>query len=96
MMSAAEATARYLVEWYRPSLEPQVIDTVVARLDLATAGMCAEGTPVRLLMTLAVPSDEVLYAVFAANSPELVQTACARAGAQPDRMSLDVDARITQ
>jgi phosphoribosylformimino-5-aminoimidazole carboxamide ribonucleotide (ProFAR) isomerase len=49
-----------------------------------------------LLLTLAVPTDEVLYGVFAAESPDLVQTACARAGAVPERMSVDVDARISQ
>ena len=58
----------------------------------ATADMSAEGSPVWLLMTLAVPTDEVLYGVFAADSPELVQAACARAGAVPERMSQDVDA----
>jgi hypothetical protein len=95
-MSAAVAiTTRYLVEWYRPSLTRPVIDELVAELDRSTNAMCAEGSQVWLLVTLAVPSDEVFYGVFAANSPELVQTACLRAGAAPDRMSLDVDARIT-
>jgi hypothetical protein len=87
---------RYLVEWYRPDLTPPVIDEMVAALDSSVAAASAEGTPVLLLLTLAVPSDEVLYGVFAAETPELVQTTCARAGLAPERMSLDVDARITQ
>lgn len=96
MSSAVSVATRYLVEWYRPNLTRQVIDDIVAELDESTAGMCAEGSPVWLLVTLAVPTDEVLFGVFAAESPDLVQTACARAGALPERMSLDVDARISQ
>ena len=41
---------------------------MVAGLDAATTDMCAEGSPVWLLMMLAVPTDEVLYGVFAAES----------------------------
>ena len=95
-MSAPVGIAtRYLVEWYRPDLTRQVIDEMVAGLDAATADMCAEGSPVWLLMTLAVPTDEVLYGVFAAESESLVQTACVRAGLLPERLSVDVDARIS-
>ncbi|MCW2511076.1 MAG: hypothetical protein JWR11_118 [Mycobacterium sp.] len=85
-----------MVEWYLPSLTRQVIDDMVAKLDEAIASMCAEKLPVWLLVTLAVPTDEVLYGVFAASSPDHVHEACARAGAVPERMSLDVDARISQ
>lgn len=96
MSPAVSIATRYLVEWYRPNLTRQLIDEVVAALDESTASMCAEGSHVWLLMTLAVPTDEVLYGVFAADTPELVKEACARAGTEPERMSLDVDARITQ
>ncbi len=96
-MSAAVAIATcFLVEWYRPNLTRQATDDLVAELDRATADMSAEGSSVWVLMTLAVPSDEVLYGVFAAQSPELVHEACVRAGAVPERMSRDVDARITE
>jgi hypothetical protein len=44
-------------------------------------------------MTVAVPTDEVLYGVFAAESPELVRTTCERAGYVPERLSVDIDAR---
>ncbi|TPG34129.1 hypothetical protein [Mycolicibacterium hodleri] len=96
MSSAVSVATRYLVEWYRPNLTRQLIDDMVVELDKSTASMCAEGSQVWLLMTLAVPTDEVLYGVFAAESPELVKEACARAGSEPERLSLDVDARITQ
>lgn len=96
MSAAVSTTTHYLVEWYRPNLTRQLIDDIVGDLDKSTHAMCAEGSPVRLLMTVAVPTDEVLYGVFAAESPELVRTACTRAGALPERISVDIDARITQ
>jgi hypothetical protein len=95
MSSAVSIATRYLAEWYRPNLTRQVIDDMVADLDDATASMCADGAPVWLLLTLAVPTDEVLYGVFAAESEDLVRAACERAGSVPQRMSVDVDARFT-
>jgi hypothetical protein len=94
--SAVSIATRYLVEWYRPNLTRTLIDEMVTELDSSTASMCAEGSPVWLLLTVAVPSDEVLYGVFAAESPDLVHAACARAGSVPERMSADIDARISQ
>jgi hypothetical protein len=94
--AAASITTSYLVEWYRPDLTRQLIDQMVTELNEAAANMRAEDSAVWLVMTVAVPSDEVLYGVFAAESPEMVQKTCARAGLVPERMSVDVDARITQ
>jgi hypothetical protein len=93
MSTAAPAKTRYLVEWYRPNLTRQLIDDIVDALDKATADMRTEGAPVTLVMTVAVPTDEVLYGVFAAETPDLVRTACERAGAAPERISVDIDAR---
>jgi hypothetical protein len=93
MSTAVPVATRYLVEWYRPNLTRQLIDDMVADLNEATAGTCADGSPVWLIMTVAVPTDEVLYGVFAAESPELVRTTCERAGYVPERLSVDIDAR---
>jgi len=93
MSTAVPVATRYLVEWYRPNLTRELIDGMVAALNTATASMGADGSPVSLIMTVAVPTDEVLYGVFAAESPELVRTACERAGSVPERMSVDIDAR---
>ncbi|MDT5129308.1 MAG: hypothetical protein QOG79_5904 [Mycobacterium sp.] len=93
MSTAVPVATRFLVEWYRPNLTRELIDAMVAELDKAIAGMSAEGSPVWLVMTVAVPTDEVLYGVFAADSPDLVRTACERAGSVPERLSVDVDAR---
>ena len=93
MSTAVPVPTRYLVEWYRPNLTRQLIDQMVADLDKATTILRGEGSPVLLIMTVAVPTDEVLYGVFEADSRELVWTACERAGSIPERMSVDIDAR---
>jgi hypothetical protein len=93
MTTAVPVANRFLVEWYRPNLTRELIDGVVAGLNNAIASMSAEGARVWLVMTVAVPTDEVLYGVFAAESPDLVRAACERAGSVPERMSIDIDAR---
>jgi hypothetical protein len=93
MTTAVPVATRFLVEWYRPNLTRELIDGMVARLNEAIARMSADGSPVWLVMTVAVPTDEVLYGVFAADSPDLVRAACERAGSVPERMSVDIDAR---
>jgi hypothetical protein len=93
MTTALPVATRFLVEWYRPNLTRELIDGMVAGLNVAIASVSAEGSPVWLVMTVAVPTDEVLYGVFAADSPDLVRAACERAGSVPERMSVDIDAR---
>jgi hypothetical protein len=93
MTTAVPVATRFLVEWYRPNLTRELIDGMVAGLNEAIANMSTDGSQVRLVMTVAVPTDEVLYGVFAADSPELVRAACERAGSVPERMSVDIDAR---
>jgi hypothetical protein len=95
-MEAAADLAHYLAEWYLPELTEQSVDDVVAKLDLAATTVSDEGTPVRLLVTLAVPTDEVLYGVFGAYSSEIVTATCQRAGFPHQRLSGDVGARIRQ
>ncbi|HEV7420846.1 MAG TPA: hypothetical protein VGO30_13510 [Mycobacterium sp.] len=93
MTTAVPVATRFLVEWYRPNLTRELIDGMVAGLNEAIANMSPDGSQVRLVMTVAVPTDEVLYGVFAADSPDLVRAACERAGSVPERMSVDIDAR---
>jgi hypothetical protein len=94
--SAAPQVACYLAEWYRPEITQQPLDDTVAKLDAVAATMRVEGSRVELLVTLAVPTDEVMYGVFAAGSPEIVVQACRRAGIPLERLSSDVAARITR
>ncbi|HUL99258.1 MAG TPA: hypothetical protein VLU24_07560 [Mycobacterium sp.] len=47
-----------------------------------------------MLITLAVPADEVFYGVFAANSADIVTKACDRAGLRAERLTNAIDTRI--
>ena len=65
-MDAVADMAYYLAEWYLPEMTAESVDDVVAKLDAAAVIVSSEGTPVQLVVTLAVPTDEVLYGVFGA------------------------------
>ena len=93
-MSGSGESVCYLAEWYLPELSEQSVDDLVARLDAAAAVATDGGTPIELLITLAVPSDEVLYGVFGAGSPELVSRTCLAAGTPHQRLSAQVGTRI--
>ena len=95
-MDAVAESAYYLAEWYLPELTEQSVDDVVARLDAAAVSVSDEGTPVRLVVTLAVPTDEVLYGVFGADSSDIVSKTCLQAGVPHQRLSGDVGTRIRQ
>jgi hypothetical protein len=93
-MDAVDGEAYYLAEWYLPELTEKSVDDMVAKLDAAALAVSNEGTPVRLLVTLAVPTDEVLYGVFGAHSSDIVSRTCLQAGLPHQRLSGDVGARI--
>lgn len=93
-MTDGRRAESYLAEWYLPNLAEPTVDDVVARLSAAASAVTGEGTPVRLTMTLANPSDEVLYGVFDADSSEAVVLACQRAGIPHLRLSTPVVARV--
>jgi hypothetical protein len=86
----------YLAEWYLPEMTTTSVDEMVAKLDAAVASVTSEGTPVRLVVTLSVPTDEVLYGVFGAHSSDIVSKTCLQAGLPYQRLSGDVGARIQQ
>jgi hypothetical protein len=93
-MGDAGDTRKFLAEWYLPHLAEITVDDIVARLDTAASEMTAEGDPIRLVGTLSVPTDEVLYGVFDAYLPETVVATCLRAGLPHQRLSTDVVARF--
>jgi hypothetical protein len=95
-MEAVGEPACYLAEWYLPEISEQSVDEIVTRLDAAASLLTTAGTPVRLLVTLAVPTDEVLYGVFDGESREAVSRACLQAGVPHQRLSTDIGARIRQ
>lgn len=95
-MDDAGSARSYLTEWYLPNLGETAVDDIVAQLDAAAAVVTLEGAAVRLLVTLSVPTDEVLYGLFDADSPDAVVTTCQRAGVPHQRLSTHVVARIAR
>lgn len=81
----------YLVEWYRRDVTAQPLDETVAKLDASIEAIRAEGSAVRLLMALTARSDQVLYSVFAASSPDTVRQACERAGFPAERLTAGIE-----
>lgn len=63
------------------------VDRVVELLHATTAG-CGESNSVRLVTTLAVPADEVVFALFEAPSAESVAVECERVGLPPVRVNV--------
>ena len=66
---------RYLVEWYSPAGEAPAVGAAGA---------------VELLLTISVPTDEVAFGLFAAESAEAVERACRAAGHPPARITAAV------
>ena len=93
---SAKNHTNFLAEWYLPNLAEPTVDDIVCRLVAAASLLTEEGSPVRLMVTLSVPTDEVLYGLFDAGSPEAVVTACQRAGVPHQRLSTHVVARIAE
>lgn len=77
----------YLVEWYHSAVTEEPLDDTAARLKDSAVLMSEQGNTVRLLNLLAVPTDEVLFAVFTADSATAVAQACDRAGIPAQRVS---------
>jgi hypothetical protein len=86
----------YLAEWYRSELTEELLDNTITRLDECVAAVCAAGSPVQLLMAIAVPNDELVFGVFAAGSKQVVARICRQAGIPAQRLSLAIDARAAR
>lgn len=79
---------RYLVEWYRPEVTEAVLELAVTRLDAAAALVSfSAGSPVRFLLVLSAPSDEVVFGLFAAASAAPVAQVCRHAGWPAERLT---------
>jgi hypothetical protein len=86
MVVGEPGSGRFLVEWYGPRASAVAIGEAGRRLNDGAWS----GRQVRLLMALAVPTDDYAFGVFAAESADTVARVCADAGATPDRISAAV------
>ena len=88
---------RYLVEWYRPEVTDDLLELAVTRLDAAAALVSfTAGSPVRFLMALSAPSDEVVFGLFTAASAAPVAQACRHAGWPAERLTEVVERVVEQ
>jgi hypothetical protein len=90
MCTGEPILGRFLVEWYGHRTSAGAIGEAAGRLQDGAATISATGAPVRLLMALAIPTDDYAFGVFAAESADTVAELCAGAGAPPDRISAAV------
>ena len=86
----------YLVEWYRPELVENQFSTALAALGECVTTMNAEGTPVRVLHTVTVPGDQVVFGVIEAGSESIAAELCCRAGVPAERLTAAVSTRLTR
>ena len=89
-----EQHKRFLAEWYRPELTVPPCERSAAALCASAATMSAHGAPVRLESLLAVPTDEVLFGIFIAESAGVVAQTCARAGMPAQRLTAATDIHL--
>jgi hypothetical protein len=87
---AAQPLMCYLVEWYRPGLDEDQLSELVANVEHSSASVSVEGSPVRCVLLLAVPTDEVVFGVFAADSADVVALVCRRARMPASRLTAAV------
>jgi len=92
MSDVAPHLSCYLVEWYCAELSEETIDRTIAQLTRGVESMSPNGTLTKVLMILSVPTDGVIFCVFAATSRELVAEACDRAGLPAERVTAAVAA----
>ena len=93
---SVDALTRYLAEWYRPEVTGAPIADLVDTLEEAAARCREEGATVHLIAAMAVPSDEVFYGLYAAQSADDVTAACHRAGIPAERLTGGVAAHISR
>lgn len=82
---------RFVVEWYSPDT---TVEALAERVGTITthADRGADDAVVALLTTWLLPSDEVVFGLFAASSSESVAQLCRLAGYPAGRVSVAVEA----
>jgi hypothetical protein len=85
-----EGLEQFLVEWYGPRATVESISDTAGRLNDGAASISADGARIQLLMAVAVPADDYVFGVFAAENAQTVAQACVAAGAPAGRISAAV------
>lgn len=80
----------FLAEWYYAEPSDETIDRGFAQLTRGAELMSENGASAKVLLLLSVPTDDVIFCVFAASSSEVVAQACNRAGIPAERVTAAV------
>ncbi|MDT5011770.1 MAG: hypothetical protein QOH57_3387 [Mycobacterium sp.] len=91
-LSGLPVRACFIAEWYRLELG-DYLDRAVATIEACASATANEDSSVKLLAMLAVPTDEVVFGIFAAGSSDAVAEVCDRAGLPAQRLTAAFDAR---
>lgn len=83
-----------LAEWYRSAITDEPLGRSIARIIQSAAAVSASGRPVTLRATLAIPDDEIVFAVFDSASEQTVAQVCREAGCPAQRLTAGIDIRF--
>lgn len=87
MRDSASCLDCYLAEWYRDGLPQDAIDQPFAVLTRGAQLLSDDGAFAEVVLMMSVPTDDVIFCVFNATSPEVVVAACSRAGIPAERVT---------
>jgi Protein of unknown function (DUF4242) len=79
--------AEFLVELYLSSADPTALANTAQRAQRAASRLTADGTPVRFVRSIFVPSDETCLFLYEAESMDAVRVAAHRAGLSYDHLA---------
>jgi hypothetical protein len=79
-------TQRYLVEIYASARDQAEMQRTASRARAAARKLTAEGTPVRCIRSVFVPSDEVCFLLYEGPSADAVGEATRRAAIEVERV----------
>jgi hypothetical protein len=87
MSDSTSCRSHYLVEWYRAGLPQNSFDVAFADLTQGAELMSADGETATVVLTMSVPTDDVIFCIFSAPSSEVVAAACECAGIPAERVT---------
>jgi hypothetical protein len=90
MSDPPRSIACYLAEWYRADLTEHTMERAFATLTRGAELSSDDGASATVLMSLLVPTDDVAFCVFLAQSRETVVAVCDQAGLPVERVTAAV------
>lgn len=87
MAPSPSGVSHYLAEWYRDDLSQNAMDQSFAMLRKGARLTAADGVSATVVLTVCVPTDDVIFCIFRATAPEEVAAVCNRAGIPAARVS---------